>query len=264
MAENASGFALKQCLEEDNHVAHPHKYKDLLYWCEGVDESLARILTDSRKELYGDPVENMHGVAVMWNAYLQGRPIQPWDVPIMHILNKIHRLGTSPDYGDHSDDVDGYMDLFRQVIQATFPQGMIKARTTDEYWKQKHPVQTQQDDKVNDATLGWYAKIGAVPADQNQEEGALIDAWEHQHQDPAQGKGIVPPYIERKIEDHIQKVNEEIIRNAAPNFIVDENGKTWDVVGEVVASGGPDTHAPIDWSGPMEALNNLSIRPSDD
>jgi len=247
MAENDFGFAPKQCLEEDNHVAHPHKWKDMLYWCEGVDESLARILTDSRKELYGDPVENMHGVAVMWNAYLQGRPIQAWDVPIMHILNKIHRLGTSPDYGDHSDDVDGYMDLFRQVIEATFPQGMIKARTTDEYWVKKHPAQTQQEDKVNDASSDWYEKHGAVPVEhmgQAKDEGSLIDAWSrggtpHEdltgkvqtirdgkivYEDPAQGRGIVPPYIERKIEDHIQKVNEEII-----------------------ASAGPDTQAPIDW-----------------
>jgi hypothetical protein len=252
MAENAFGFAPKQCLEEDNHAPHPHKYKDLLYWCEGVDESLARILTDSRKELYGDPVENMHGVAVMWNAYLQGRKIQAWDVPIMHILNKIHRLGTSPDYGDHSDDVDGYMDMFRQVIEATFPAGMIKARTTDEYWAKKHPAQTQQDDKVNDASEEFYDRIKAMPVKHGPcgmelDDNVLctrmaghVGPHSGARQDPAQGRGIVPPYVEAAVAEAQSKID------------------------ELMAIGGPDTQAPIDWVGPMEALNNLSIRPSDD
>jgi hypothetical protein len=260
MAENNFGFAPKQCLEEDNHEAHPHKWKDLLYWCEGVDESLARILTDSRKELYGDPVDNMHGVAVMWNAYLQGRKIQAWDVPIMHILNKIHRLGTSPDYGDHSDDVDGYMDLFRQVIEATHPQGMIKARTTDEYWEKKHPAQTQQEDKINDASKEFYDSIGATPVRHGICNEELTDGGrctrmaghvgphDASRQDPAKGRGIVPPYIERKVEDHIANLNQQIMKSAPE--------------GMYYAS--PDTQAPIDWQEPMDLLNNLSIRPSDD
>jgi len=46
---------------------------------------------------------------------------------------KIQRSAKTPDYSDSSDDVDGYMAIFREVVG----DDMIHARTADDYREQK-------------------------------------------------------------------------------------------------------------------------------
>jgi hypothetical protein len=111
-------------------------------------------LLDSRVAVYGDRVDNMVRVAEMWSAFL-GQRIQPWQVPVMFTLYKIYRIGITPDYGDNVDDVDGYMQIFREVIG----EDMVNARTTDEYrqikehrlaragqpWSEQDAIQQEKD-----------------------------------------------------------------------------------------------------------------------
>ena len=85
-------------------------------------------LLKSRESVYGDRIDNMVRVAQMWSGFL-GHEIQPWQVPVMFALYKVYRLGITPDYSDNIDDVDGYMQMFREVIG----DDMVQARTVEEY-----------------------------------------------------------------------------------------------------------------------------------
>jgi hypothetical protein len=46
---------------------------------------------------------------------------------------KLVRTDVTPDYSDNSDDVDGYMDIFRRLVG----EDMVHARTPAEYWAAK-------------------------------------------------------------------------------------------------------------------------------
>jgi hypothetical protein len=50
---------------------------------------------------------------------------------------KLVRTSVTPDYSDNSDDVDGYMDIFRRLVG----DDMVHARTPAEYWAQKDGVE---------------------------------------------------------------------------------------------------------------------------
>lgn len=98
---------------------------------EPLDAEAPAIL-DAR-EAYGNRVVNMRQQADMWNAYLDGRTIEAHDVPIMFVLTKIHRLGRMSDYADNYNDIDGYMQIAREVIGSN----MIEATTAKEYAEKK-------------------------------------------------------------------------------------------------------------------------------
>lgn len=87
---------------------------------------------DRRVQVYGDPVIGFAEIAAAWSVYL-GHTVQAHEVPMMFILMKIIRSKTSPDYSDHSDDIEGYLDIFRKVIG----EDMVKARTVNEYIEKK-------------------------------------------------------------------------------------------------------------------------------
>ncbi len=89
---------------------------------------------DRRVQVYGNPVHGFAEIAELWTTYL-GFPVQAHQVPIMMILLKIQRSKTSPDYSDHSDDIEGYLDIFRQVIG----EDMIEAKSVNEYIAKKWP-----------------------------------------------------------------------------------------------------------------------------
>lgn len=183
----------------------------------------ARKLTDGRKVVYGEPIGNMTRIAALWSV-LFGTEINAWQVPLALAMMKIDRTSQTPDYSDNSDDVDGYMDLFRQVIG----KDMVLAKTVDEYlekkelrdaWKpeEKHgPCHAEMPGTTNLCTR-MAGHVGPHDA---------------ARQDPSRGRGIVPPHIERKIEDHISKLNAQIVAT---------------VPEAITYSGGPDTQAPIDW-----------------
>ncbi|WZB38423.1 hypothetical protein SEA_YELLOWPANDA_6 [Microbacterium phage YellowPanda] len=97
---------------------------------EAVETTPAPGILDGRAA-YGDRVTNMREQAAMFNAYLGTPPraIEPHDVPILYVLTKIHRLGKMPDYADNYNDIDGYMQIAREVIG----DDMIGATTAKEY-----------------------------------------------------------------------------------------------------------------------------------
>jgi hypothetical protein len=82
---------------------------------------------------YGDPLQNMREQAAMFNAYLSGRPVTEYDVPVFFILAKLHRMGKMPDYGDNYKDVKGYLKLLEGLVG----QDMIEAETAAEYRRLK-------------------------------------------------------------------------------------------------------------------------------
>jgi hypothetical protein len=90
-------------------------------------------LIDERRRVYGEPTETFPQIAAMWNAYIGGGEITPTDVPAMMILMKLVRARQAPDYSDNTDDVDGYLDIYRKLVDTEYEQGMIHARSVDEY-----------------------------------------------------------------------------------------------------------------------------------
>ncbi|QOC56098.1 hypothetical protein SEA_ZHENGYI_6 [Microbacterium phage Zhengyi] len=97
---------------------------------------------------YGDRVQNMKDQAAMINAYLGGRQVEAHDVPIIFVLVKAHRLGKMPDYADNYNDIDGYMQIAREVIG----DNMIEAATAKEYQEIKRRGH-QGDGRVMDSFI---------------------------------------------------------------------------------------------------------------
>lgn len=87
---------------------------------------------DQRKEIYGEPVETFARIAHMWSAILD-HEIQPHEVPLLLMGMKLVRTQVTPDYSDNSDDIEGYLDIFRTLIGDS----MIHARLTSEYAEKK-------------------------------------------------------------------------------------------------------------------------------
>lgn len=83
---------------------------------------------DYRVQVYGDPVETFVNIAKVWSGIL-GTEVNPTDVPLCLIGMKMVRTTQAPDYSDNSDDIEGYLDIFRQLVGPD----MIHARSVDEY-----------------------------------------------------------------------------------------------------------------------------------
>jgi hypothetical protein len=83
---------------------------------------------DGRRKVYGDPEETMARVAKIWSGIL-GADVTPEQVPLCLMGYKLLRASVCPDYSDNSDDVEGYLDIFRLVVGDK----MIKARTVSDY-----------------------------------------------------------------------------------------------------------------------------------
>lgn len=87
---------------------------------------------DRRVQVYGDPTESFPRVAQIWSGLL-GFEVQAWQVPLMMAAYKMLRIQYAPDYSDNSDDVDGYMDIFRKLVG----DDMVAARSVEDYIAQK-------------------------------------------------------------------------------------------------------------------------------
>lgn len=85
-------------------------------------------LIDGRVDVYGDPVTGFVRHAQVWSGIL-GHEVQPWQVALCMIGYKLVRTSITPDYSDNSDDVDGYLDIFRQLLG----DDMVQARDTAAY-----------------------------------------------------------------------------------------------------------------------------------
>lgn len=93
---------------------------------------------DRRVQVYGDPVETFARIAQVWSGIL-GHEVNATDVPLCLIGMKIVRTTQAPDYSDNSDDIEGYLDIFRQLVG----EDMIQARSVNEYIEKKWSAQSR-------------------------------------------------------------------------------------------------------------------------
>ena len=89
-------------------------------------------IIDARTKIYGPVVESYSRMAQVWSGII-GTEVQPWMIPLCMMGMKQVRATYSPDYSDHTDDIEGYNDIFRQLIG----EDMIHARTAKEYAEKK-------------------------------------------------------------------------------------------------------------------------------
>lgn len=140
-----------------NGSARPASHIELELWNELQRLGAAQVnietemtteeLLAQRHQVYGDRVENMERVAQMWSGYL-GFEVRPVDVPAMLALYKLYRLNVEPEYSDNIDDVDGYMQMTREVIGDR----LIKARTVDEFIQKRAARQLAEEAPIVEST----------------------------------------------------------------------------------------------------------------
>ena len=88
-------------------------------------------IVDSRVSVYGDPVQTFARIAEVWSGIL-GVPVSAHQVPLCLIGLKLIRTTETPDYSDNSDDVEGYLDIFRAIVG----DDMVHARSVSDYLAQ--------------------------------------------------------------------------------------------------------------------------------
>lgn len=85
-------------------------------------------VVDGRRGVYGEPTDTFARMAQMISGLL-GHEVQPWQVPLILIITKMVRTNQCPTYSDNSDDIEGYLAIFRELIG----EDMVHARSVDEY-----------------------------------------------------------------------------------------------------------------------------------
>lgn len=116
--------------DEDGNQLTPPLEADTLAAIEEATQ--VRELIDGRISTYGDPVEGHIRIAQVFSGVL-GIEVQPATVPLLFMGMKLVRAQMAPDYSDNSDDIEGYLDIFRKIIG----EDMIHARSVSEYVEQK-------------------------------------------------------------------------------------------------------------------------------
>lgn len=97
-----------------------------------IDDTLVDEVIERRRSVYGEPVDTFPRVAQIWSGIL-GCEVNACDVPLMLIGYKLLRTQITPDYSDNSDDIEGYLAIFRELVG----EDMVHARTTDDYLAMK-------------------------------------------------------------------------------------------------------------------------------
>lgn len=90
--------------------------------------SIVAEVIDGRVDVYGDPALVFTRHAQIWSGIL-GHEVQPWQVALCMMGYKLGRTAITPDYSDNSDDIEGYLDIFRTLLG----EDMIVARDTAAY-----------------------------------------------------------------------------------------------------------------------------------
>lgn len=90
--------------------------------------NLVTEVIDGRTSVYGDPVDGMKRTAQVWSGILNFE-VRPDQVPLLLMGYKLVRASECPAYSDNSDDVEGYLDIFRKVLG----EDMVHARSVSEY-----------------------------------------------------------------------------------------------------------------------------------
>lgn len=91
-------------------------------------EGLLGEVIDGRRGVYGDPQIMFARAAEIWSGLI-GHHINACDVPLMLICYKALRTQHTPDYSDNSDDIEGYLDIFREIVG----EDMVHATSVSEY-----------------------------------------------------------------------------------------------------------------------------------
>jgi len=111
-------------------------YEDLLHEAEAraavEHENNVRELIDRREEIYGKVTSTFPRIAMVWSGII-GHEIQAVEVPLMLIGLKAVRAQVTPDYSDNSDDIEGFLNIFRQLVG----DDMVHARLVSEYIEKK-------------------------------------------------------------------------------------------------------------------------------
>jgi Domain of unknown function (DUF6378) len=83
---------------------------------------------EGRRGVYGEPVDTFARMAQMVSGLL-GHEVHAWQIPLILIITKMVRTNQCPTYSDNSDDIEGYLAIFRELIG----EDMVHARSVDEY-----------------------------------------------------------------------------------------------------------------------------------
>lgn len=89
-------------------------------------------VVDGRRNIYGQPTDTFARMAQMIGGLL-GHEVHAWQVPLILIIIKLVRTNECPDYSDNSDDIEGYLAIFREIIGPD----MVHARSVSEYLELK-------------------------------------------------------------------------------------------------------------------------------
>lgn len=121
------------------HLPHEDGYHGVYAasgsWVGWSDEDAAMdgdAIVEARRGVYGDPTETYVRVAAIMSAILD-HEVQPWQAPLLMVAVKLVRTAETPDYSDNSDDIDGYMKMFREIMGSD----MVQAKSVAEYLEQK-------------------------------------------------------------------------------------------------------------------------------
>ena len=135
---------------------------------------------DGRREVYGDPKTTFPRVAEVWSGIL-GTEVRPDQVPLLLMGYKLVRASDCPTYSDNSDDVEGYLDIFRTVVG----EDMIHARTVSEYLEirdRRRDTFVIPDDEPEQEAAAAGPRFGELRAQPvltmlNGKHSALCGAW---------------------------------------------------------------------------------------
>lgn len=89
-------------------------------------------VVDGRRDVYGDPIDTFARMAQMVSGLL-GHEVHAWQIPLILIILKMVRTNQCPTYSDNSDDIEGYLAIFRELVG----EDMVHARSVDEYLRAK-------------------------------------------------------------------------------------------------------------------------------
>ena len=85
-------------------------------------------VVDGRRDVYGEPTDTFARMAQMVSGLL-GHEVHAWQIPLILIILKMVRTNQCPTYSDNSDDIEGYLAIFRELVG----EDMVHARSVDEY-----------------------------------------------------------------------------------------------------------------------------------
>lgn len=97
-----------------------------------LEASAGEEIVDDRVSVYGDPIDTHIRIAQVWSGIL-GHEVNAVDVPLLMAGLKLVRTQITPTYADNSDDVEGYIEIFRQIVGPD----MVHARTASDFRAQR-------------------------------------------------------------------------------------------------------------------------------